>query len=476
MNGATSIIEPALFGQLLVWLVVVLAFFMSRQASLYHPLTIYLLFHALVFVVRPLTVHYLDFDREWLYMEFDPSEDQFIRALMATSLALVVLATTTIAFGWGHPEFRTNQPEPFSLQQKRALVVLTILLTPLIVYSLHGMFSGAFAVENRGGTYVTSKGSGYGLEAQHMMGPLICAWLAVTRFRWYSVLVLVPYIFVRAYAGTSRWTIVLILVAAGLVYAWQKRLLRPPIWTLFCAIPLYLLFHAIGEQRQLLSDLISGTGIRPAADQVGINDRDKMKAKYDSPDFANFDYLTFVMSAVPNRTGTYTYGGQYAQLFTEPIPRQLWTGKPVGSPIRLFNLNNYGNFFGLTPSLVGDGWMSGGWIGITVTMSVVGVVLGTLHRWFWKHSTNNMTALYYLVGLAMLPQWYRDGGISIAKFLFLNLSPLILWQGLTWLMGARLVPAYTIWLPRNTRLRLVSSPASSALPNQPGREAKRHLS
>ena len=157
---------------------------------------------------------------------------------MASSLALVVFAAATLFFGWCRPEFRTAAPEPFSIQQNQALVILTILLVPLIVYSMHAMLSGSFAVENRGGTYVISSGSGYALEAQHMAGPLICAWLALTRFRWQALLVLVPYVLVRTYAGTSRWSIVLVMVAVGLVYAWQKRFTRPPVWAMVGVVPL----------------------------------------------------------------------------------------------------------------------------------------------------------------------------------------------------------------------------------------------
>jgi hypothetical protein len=177
--------------------------------------------------------------------------------------------------------------------------------------------------------------------------------------------------------------------------------------------------------------------------------------KYDNPDFANFDFLAFVVEMVPDRTQTYTYGTQYLQLFTEPIPRKLWPGKPAGAPIGFFNLNNYGDFLGRTVSLVGDGWMSGGWIGIAVTMTLVGAMLGLAHRWFWKHSQNNMVALFYLVGIAMLPQWYRDGGISISKFLFWNLSPLVFWLALTWLLKGGFVPGHSVLLPAGSRIRFV---------------------
>lgn len=176
---------------------------------------------------------------------------------------------------------------------------------------------------------------------------------------------------------------------------------------------------------------------------------------HDSGDFANFDFLAYVVAAVPERTQTYTYASQYLQLFTEPIPRKLWPGKPAGAPVAFFSLNNYGDFIGRTVTLVGDGWMSGGWAGVLLTMAVAGGLLGLAHRWFWQHSANNMIAIVYLVGLAMLPQWFRDGGISIAKFFFWNLSPLVLWLSLTWVLKGMVVPGCSVCVPGAARLRLV---------------------
>src|SRR5262249_29449934 len=237
--------------------------------------------------------------------------------------------------------------------------------------------------------------------------------------------------------------------ALALMYAWQKRIKWPPLWSIFCMIPLFFLFKTLGDNREFLRQVLRGEEYRRPTPQAV---RDKWKVQYDNPDFANFDFLTFVMAVVPERTGTYTYGTQYLQLFTEPIPRKLWKEKPAGAPVSLYNLNKYGNFLGFTVSLVGDGWSSGGWLGIVITMTIVGAVLGIAHRWFWKHGDSNMVCLYYLVGLAMLPQWFRDGSISIAKFLFWNLSPLLLWQFLAWLVGPKRFPAYSVTLPRGTQV------------------------
>jgi hypothetical protein len=150
----------------------------------------------------------------------------------------------------------------------------------------------------------------------------------------------------------------------------------------------------------------------------------------------------------------------------------LWPGKPAGAPIGFFNLNHYGNFYGRTVTLVGDGWMSGGWLGVIITMTFVGCLLGLAHRWFWKHSDDNIVALFYLVGLAMIPQWFRDGGISIAKFLFWNLAPLILWVALTWVFRGMKIPGGSVLLPERTRLRLVRRNAT-AQSNGPGIVAER---
>jgi hypothetical protein len=452
--------ELALMGQVLFWLLVAGVFLASGQASIFHPLAVYLCFHGLVFVLRPILVHCLAFSHNFVYMMFEPSDRQMIFALAVSSVALLVFSSTCLVFGWRKPGFATPEPAPFKETQRKALIWLTLILVPPIAYSIHSNLSGGLQGEHIGGTFVLTGATGYTLEAQYMAGPLICAWLAVARFRGPVLLLLLPYIFYRTYSGGSRWTLLLLFLALTLVYAWEKRIKWPPLWAVICVVPLLYLFQAIGENRGALADYLSGGEFVHDRTVEGMTATEKLRVKYDGPDFANFDFLTYVTAMVPRRTGTYTYGSQYLQLFTEPIPRKLWPGKPAGAPVRSFNLNNYGNFLGMTPTLAGDGWMSGGWIGLVVTMGIVGGLLGLAHRWFWQRVESNMASVVYLVGLAMLPQWYRDGGISIAKFVFWNLSPLALWLGLAWLLGRRLVPVASVLLPRGARVRLINAGSS----------------
>lgn len=456
-------LDLALIGQVLLWLIVIGVFLASGQASIYHPLTIYLAFHAVVFVLRPLLVIGLGFDEEWIYMDFEPSAVHLVRSLAASSLGLVIFAITSLAVGRTKTHFTVSIPSQFSTAQVRGLTITTILLAPLILYSAREAVGGGMAGRFIGGTFVMMGASGYTLEAQYMAGPIICAWLAVTRFRWPALVLLVPWILFRSYAGLARWTIVLLLIAIGLVYAWQKRSKWPAARVILVVIPVFLLFRTLGDNRAYFQQLWAGERQLEEVGQPGLTRFEKFKAKYDNPDFANFDFLTFIVAIVPERTGTYNYFSQYLALFTEPIPRKLWPGKPAGAPVSFFNLNRYGDFLGRTYSLVGDGWISGGWIGVVVTTAVTGVLLGLAHRWFWRNSGDPWRSLVYLVGLAMLPQWFRDGSISIAKFLFWNLSPLLIWACISWLMGSRLAPAYSVLLPRGAKLALVPAASPKAI-------------
>ena len=82
-------IEIALFAQTAIWLATIAVFIGSKQASVFHPAMAYLLFHGLVFVVRPILVYYFNFDFCWHYMGFQPSNAIFVKTLAVTSLAMI---------------------------------------------------------------------------------------------------------------------------------------------------------------------------------------------------------------------------------------------------------------------------------------------------------------------------------------------------------------------------------------------------
>lgn len=447
-------IEIALAGQVTLWVIAIGIFAASRQASIFHPITAYLGFHGLVFVVRPILVHSYGFDTNWNYMRFKPTDEYFVQTLAVSSVAMVAFVAACLSAGWSRLVFAKASPPEFTVAERRALLITTLLLIPTAAYSIFATRNGIEG-ERVNGIYIMTNSTGYVNEAQHFVMPLLCAWMLVTRFHWLNCLPSLLYVGYRVWFGWSRWTILLFLLMVTVAYCWYHRKKWLPLWSVGIAMPILMVFNLLGHNRDILKSLLVGEHVQVANFDPGMTADDKLKKQLDTQDYANFDYLSYVVSVVPERTGTYTFGAQYLQLFTEPIPRILWSGKPVGAPVRTINLGAYGNFVGLTVSLPGDGWISGGWIGLIITLSTVGALLGWAHRVFWRNIENRMGCLVYLVGLAMVPQWYRDGGISIAKFLLFTLTPLIIWIGLNWLMGQRLIPWYSVDLSPGTTIRLI---------------------
>jgi hypothetical protein len=470
-------LDLALAAQATLWLLVIGFFLKSGQATIFHPLTFYLAFHGLAFVIRPFLVHLLNFDTIWGYMVFEPAETDSIRTLAVSSVGLVVFAVASLWGGRSNSTFTGPAAAAITPGEWKALVLVTAALTPLVAYSIYRSSTGGFVGERRGGIFVLTGDSGYVVEAQFMATPLVCIWLVVMRFRWQSMVLLVLYVSYRAACGWMRATFVLFLIALALAFCWQQRRRWLPVWILLLAIPVFLLFNAVGHRRGLVKAWLGGEKVSlTVTETANLPTRERYRIKYDTADFANFDYLTFVLAMVPRRTGTYTYGAQYLQLFTEPIPRKLWPSKPLGAPVRLLDLNRYGNFYGFTVSMPGDAWMNGGWVGLAITMAFFGWLWGKFHRWFWANQHRNIAAILYLIALAVSLQQFRDGGIvSIAKFFLWNVFPVVLWAGASWLTGSRRVPGYSIRVPRGSRVRFMTregyqvAAVSSHLRNLPRR-------
>jgi hypothetical protein len=456
---------------MLIWLTVLGVFMASGQASVFHPATLYQVFHGLVFVARPLLVHILAFDSVWKYIVFQPQDEDFIRALGVSSVALVSFVAASLYFGQTRTRFTPGPPPAFSLRQRRALLWTTLLLLPCLAISIYVTRGGPDTAGERAanGVFIQTHSTGWLNDAQFMLAPLLCAWLVLTRFHWLNWPPILSYLAYRCWNGWSRWTIVLFFLMVTVAYCWQQRRRWLPLWSIALAVPVLMLFNILGHDRDLIKHFFTGEQSQEVINdqRPGMPGEEKRNMRFDTQDFANFDYLCYVVGVVPKRTEAYTYGLQYLQLFTEPIPRILWTGKPTGAPVQTINLGAYGNFIGLTVSLPGDGWMSGGWVGLVITLSLAGGILGKCHRWFWHQCDQPMAALFYVSGLAMLPQWYRDGGISVFKFLLWTWLPLLLWLGLTWLLGKRLIPGYSVHLRSGTQLRLLRF-RTGVFSSQPG--------
>lgn len=439
-------IATALFVQVTLFVVVVAAFVSSRNSSMFHPLCLYLIFHFLVFVMRPLLVYGLDFNFMFRYMQFTPSDQQFVDTLMLSSVGLVVFAICVWYAGRCNIVFMSTGLPEWTQAEKRAYAIVALLLGPLAIYSGLTATAGA-SFENTGdvqmtrdlatGTAIYTNTTGYIAESHAMLGALCILFLWRCNFRAWAYAPFIMFIGYRAFLGWGRWSIITSVLSLALIYLYRNNR-RWPRWRWFLIlVPIAILFQNLGMNRDLVRDYVDSLGgpVQLQTEAPQYNDRDDPWAEFDHPDFANFDFLTFVMATVPEKTNTYTYFTQYLQLFTEPVPRIIWKEKPIGAPISLFNLNDYGNFMGMTVSLVGDGWMSFGWLGVMVTMALVAFAMGRTHRAFWRNQASPRVVMAYCIFLPLTITWYRDGGISIFKFALFTLTPILAWNFLSRMIG-----------------------------------------
>lgn len=126
-------------------------------------------------------------------------------------------------------------------------------------------------------------------------------------------------------------------------------------------------------------------------------------------DFANLEFYEYLVYVVPQRSGTYGYFLENLQLFTQPIPRAIWSGKPVGPPIQLFSLFDYGYPIGMTYSLPGNGWVQLGYLGVMIWCGLFGWLYGLAYNKFQQSRHGNPVVLTYLLFLPLCLTFFRDG-------------------------------------------------------------------
>jgi oligosaccharide repeat unit polymerase len=414
-----------------VFLAAATLFFRTKYAAFYHPFTVYLIFHFLVFVLRPWLEYFADFHLVWEYMQFQPTNDDRAYALAVSSVTLFVAGFTLNFMTKGIVNSQKTEFRVSSKLDRRILLILWVLLGPIAIYSMKSIINGfsesvAGHVEaehlSNGATVFTNT-TGYLIDAQNMLFGLGILTIVIMNFKPTSYIPLLAFVCARLFVGSGRWGAIIPLFSLAMLLLLRQGRKWPSTRVLIFAPLLLGLFTIIGEDRDVARKWLSG-----AVEQIVLNKHQTILERLDNLDFGNYEFLTYIVNVVPEKTGTFTFGAQYLQLFTEPVPRMLWPEKPIGEPIKMFDLNDYGNFIGLTPSMAGDAWMSGGWLGVIMIVFILCALYGRLFSLLIRRaniSPYHSAALVIFVGL--LIQAYRDGGVvSLAKFSLFSLLPIIL--------------------------------------------------
>ena len=424
---------------LMIWIVVGYVYLRSPLASVFHPFSFYYAFHGLLFVIRPMVGHVLDYQLIYNVYKFVPSQSDKITVLLASTLGFLVFAFFSLRFGNVPMRFKQDA---VAVSERNRLVspfmLVLMLCAPVGFYSLFGQLGAASegvsdkVLVKGTGVFVNTVGSGYLDEAASMLitCTAIFAWLF--RFRPLGMVPLVLFAIGRAGTG-GRFPFIYALSAVALLWLYERRLRFPVPRMLLLLAAVAAIFTAVGNDRGRA--IRQWLGVDNSLDQSAPAGANQVKFM-EGMDFGNLEYFEYIVYVVPQRSHTYDYFLDNLQILTEPVPRALWPDKPAGPPITRFSLYDYGFPIGMTRSLPGEGWYALGWLGVVIVCGAWGAALGAVYRRYVESEQDTIVTGAYIMFLTMMLNTMRDGMLlTLLRESLFVLGPLVLWAQFTAYLG-----------------------------------------
>lgn len=420
----------------IVFGVIALNWVRQPAATVFHPLTFYLAFHGLIFVIRPIMSRIFDYRFVYMLYDFEPAIEDRIVVIIAANLGLIVFGATC----WRLARFPiVFAQDRFDRMQRQMLIkpflAMTAMLAPIALYSIIETWLSSAAgvttmvIDSETGVRVNTSSTGYFIDLQLMLATISVLFAWLFRFRLFSLVPFLLFFILRAGTG-GRGPIIFATALMILLFLYDQRR-RWPEWrsALLTALALVAFVGVVQDRGAAVRSLF-------ITDQTEAFDSGYEMAPMEDMDFANMEYFEYLVWAIPERTRSYDYGASLLQLFTEPVPRTLWPGKPIGSPVKFFNLFDYGNPVGMTFSLPGYGWFEFGWIGVVVLCAAFGALYAEVYNIAVRRRESNFSILIAFALISMTVVSYRDGSIvSIAKMSLFYLTPIAVMYAMAKIVG-----------------------------------------
>lgn len=420
-----------LVASIVVFGAVCIVYVRHPAASWFHPLTLYLVFHGLSFVLRAWMGYYFEYDLIYRGYHFTPDAYAKNMALVVTNLGLVAFAAAVLWVGKTPLRLEDNVAGDRREQALPSFLLLSIFLVPAFAYAIY--IGWTFRMTNKElvlfdpvtGVRTLTETNGYTMGMFNVAVFLLPVFAWLFRFRPWALVLLAITFFLLQGIGTRGPTIAALFCLACF-YLYDKRRLWFDWRVMALVVPVFMIFTAVGEDR--------GKAIR----EFFVTDTSTVweNKNYDKPlegmDFGNLEMIEFLTNTVPRKTGTHEYFVDQLQIFTEPIPRALWKDKPYGQPIRLFYLFRYGTPIGMTRSLPGEGWTQLGLIGVVLWCGLWGIALGKFYEWFVRNPKTPFRLAAYFCMFSLMIVCYRDGLLlSVMRYGLFVIGPILAWKAVS---------------------------------------------
>ena len=405
-----------------ITLLVVAGVFCVRTSAFWHPLTIYLFFHAYSFTWRviQLILGALPMYGNSLNLEVIRPEE-FERAIMLADVALLCFMIGT-AFAQSH--FRWKAQFPRMRREMKISIVHTVCaccLPPgLLVLTLAKTgveFNDVLASSN----YVTLMS----------LWPMSCllALVLVKGFRLIFIIPICAYLAIVGVQGYHRFMLVLPMLCIAAIYLQQKGKRWPTYTMIFLGLLMVAIFPKLKHiGRAVMDGDYSGAVSLTASAFYSTDGRNLESEKV----FTSEEFLDQYAGALTmiDQYGKVFNGSTYLAIVTLPIPRQLWPDKPgladftheVSTTSRPYNKE------GRIMTYIGESYLNFRYLGVCLIPLALGF---GLTYWCLVATTGPWMRLNrYIYAMAFMAfiQLFRDGLLSLVLFSVVqNMPALFIW-------------------------------------------------
>ncbi|MEQ1900556.1 MAG: hypothetical protein ABL866_07460 [Devosia sp.] len=396
-----------------VWLPCALFAYRGARLPFYHPISFYLVYHFMGFVLRPLALGLVGHSGVWAIMGIWPTSEEVSYAIAISAIALVTIVLAPIVFVPGL--YRDTQFSGFELKvgSKPGLAagLAIVAILGVVGASSTATFSDfdvstltTEAVEGGGNALVGT--SGYLTMLSDYLIVVVIFVIALSRHRLVVLSVVLAFIIFRLTQGSGRYTFISVAIAFATVELVRAGRRQPKLWHLLAAVSLILAFDVIGSDRLAFRSIVQGsTTIEETLQRYGETRAPELL----SGDFGEIENLVATMRVV-HTTGRYNWGSQYLRLIIWPIPRQIWPEKPVYTD--LLGLARYSKVFNIiTVTMVGDTYTNFGPLAVLLGFVLYGLGFSAAHK-YAAQTTNPVWFLAFLLMTGFITLYYRDGVIG----------------------------------------------------------------
>ncbi|WP_027581521.1 hypothetical protein [Bradyrhizobium sp. Ai1a-2] len=435
--------------EFVVWIGCLLHCQVNRQLSIFQPVSILLGYHFLFHLAKPFLWYYFDHNHAFEYMHFYPSEQDIANSILVSIVGLLTSYWAYVLFfRYDNDAIRARLASAIAIarisETTRAVILVVLALSFMaFVQRLRGYLGSddgfQLVQDARTGNLGFSGGSGWWFELSSAY--VFCGiylWMTSGFSRAWTV-IMVALGFLWLTVGQSRFVFVYWALTVAILVLVRSRLnLRKVLFFLPLVTILISAFVALGQNRAAVRDAIFGANSPTKVSEW------KRESPFDTLDISTFEVQTAVVDTVPRLTNSYTYFTEHLRILTEPIPRALWSDKPFGDPIKMFEINRFVNLISLSTGWYGQGWLSYGILGLLSTCIIYAMLSSFALRILLKNGGPN-AAFAYAVLIPLHLQWMRDGVlVSVLKFaLFLTVPAII-----SALMASHLTRASRKYVPR----------------------------